>query len=487
MIHVVLNKYREIWALEHAISLLKWDIETYMPPGGVFARSEAVCSLQKIQMAKLRELGRLLEKVDEDRLASDFERGVVRVLKRDVRLAERVPEHVWEELGRYRVRASLAWREAKREADFSRFRPYLEVLVDLIRLIADRISDGRGLYDVLLDLYEEGLTSADFDAIMNELIPGIKAIVEKVLSEGRPTRDELEDVPYNVAGMRQIVFEVARMIGLPLGHKLRIDESPHPFTTHMSIDDVRITVRYEGRDFKNPLLALLHEGGHALYYLLIDSTLEMTPLAKAASLGFSEGLARFWEVVVGKSRAFLSLICPLIRERLGISKDVDCLYRYFNLVKPCLIRVNADELTYNLHIAVRYEIEKKLINGELSVSDIPSAWNDLYEHYLGLRPKDDAEGVLQDIHWALGLFGYFPTYVLGNIIAAMIWKSFPELNADIGASRFWRITEFLRERICKYGATYPPKELLKRAFGVESYDVSAFLEFARWKYLANGI
>ncbi len=379
----------------------------------------------------------------------------------------------------------MVWREARRESNFEKFKPYLSKIVELERVIADKLGYEGHPYNALLDLYEEGFTVNDADNVFNTLLPNLKSILEKVLSESRyPSKHPLEDVPYDVNAMKSINEELLKILDMPVGTRFRMDVSTHPFTTSMSINDVRITTRYEGKDFRSTMFSVIHESGHAMYELMIDPSLEMTPVGRGVSMGVHESQSRFWENVIGRSREFVHLIYPLLKERLPFLKGYgeEDIYKYFNIVRPSLIRVDADEVTYNFHIALRYEIEKGLIAGKLDVSDLPSLWNDFMDKYLGVRPRNDAEGVLQDIHWSQGSFGYFPTYTLGNVIAGMIYAKLPGLRDKVASKRFNEIREFLRDRICKHGAIYPPKELLIRSFN-DTYNPTYLLNYLREKYL----
>ncbi|GAB6947491.1 carboxypeptidase M32 [Vulcanisaeta sp. JCM 16161] len=481
----LLREYKFVWAIDHANSLLGWDLEVNMPIEAASARGEALAYLALIRREYLLRLRDLVNKYEDAKDLTDFEKGVIRVLKRELKYYTSIPPEIIEELNRTTTKAAVVWREAKKESNFEKFKPYLSKIVELERIITDKLGYEGHPYNALLDLYEEGFTVNDADNVFNTLLPNLKSILEKVLSEGRyPSKHPLEEVPYDVNVMKSINEELLRILEMPVGTRFRMDVSAHPFTTSMSINDVRITTRYEGKDFRSTMFSVIHESGHAMYELMIDPSLEMTPVGRGVSMGVHESQSRFWENVIGRSREFVHLIYPLLRERLPFLRDYDEdeVYRYFNIVRPSLIRVDADEVTYNFHIALRYEIEKGLIAGKLDVSDLPSLWNDFMDKYLGVRPRNDTEGVLQDIHWSQGSFGYFPTYTLGNVIAGMIYAKLPGLKDKVAGRRFNEIKEFLRDRICKYGAIYPPKELLMRSFN-DTYNPTYLLNYLREKYL----
>ncbi len=476
----ILREYKKAWSIAYARSLLTWDLETYMPQEGVRARGEAMAYLSTMYRERIMALKDQVEKLEDGDL-DDFGRGVKRVLGREIKYFTAVPPEIDEELNRVTSEAEVAWRRAKKEAKFSEFKPYLDKIVDLERKIAERLGYEGHPYNALLDLYEEGLTVSEVDGVFSYLLPELKQLLEKVRSEGKfPEKHELEEVKYDVEDMRKVNMELIELLGMP-ATRFRIDISPHPFTIRISADDVRITTRYEGRDFRSTMFSVIHESGHAMYELMIDKALDMTPLGQGVSSGIHESMSRFWENVVGRSREFVHWVYPILKKHLKfLRQDEEELYKYFNVVRPSLIRVDADELTYNFHIAVRYEIEKKLISGDISPSDVPSIWDDFMENYLGIRPRDDSEGSLQDIHWSQGSFGYFPTYTIGNVVAGILYWNFP-VREKVREGKLDEIKDYLREKVCKYGATYPPKELLKRSFK-EGYNPRYFVEYLREKY-----
>jgi carboxypeptidase Taq len=272
--------------------------------------------------------------------------------------------------------------------------------------------------------------------------------------------------------------------------RFRVDTATHPFTQAMGLNDIRITTRYEGSDFKRSISSTIHEGGHTLYDLQCNQSLSFSPVEGASSLALHESQSRFWENIIGRSKPFIHSIAPLIRKKLSYTSQAsdEELYLYFNTVKPGYIRVDADEVTYNLHISIRYEIEKKIIGDELTVHEIPEFWNDRMEQLLGIRPTEDSQGALQDTHWSSGLFGYFPTYTLGNLVSAIIASKMREDMKDyeenIRKGDFQPIKEWLRLKIHQYGSVYAPKVLLKNAFN-EGYNPDFFVKYIENKYLGS--
>ncbi len=487
----LLEKYRVLWALGHASSLMGWDSETYMPRDGVEERSVASAELSLLSRRILLEnIAPLVERLVGAEGLNDFERGVVRVLWREVERLRRIPESIQYELAKLRSEAPVVWREARERDDFEKFKPYLSRIVELERQVAELLGYEEHPYDALLDYYEEGLRDRDVKAMFSTLTPAIKRVLERVMGEGYYPREHvLESISYRREAMEAVNREVLDMLGFPWS-KGRLDVSAHPFTVSLGVSDVRITTRYEGVDFRRSLFAVIHEFGHALYDVQVDERFKMTPLARGASLGIHESQSRFWENVIGRSFEFTEVLKPILDKHLNFTRDysVEELYKYFNIVRPSLIRVDADEVTYNLHIYLRYELERMLIANEVKVSDLPELWNEYMDKLLGIRPRSFKEGVLQDIHWSIAAIGYFPTYTIGNILAAQLKA---RLEAELGRlgdlvreRRFDVIREYLRERVHRWGAVYPPRELVIRALG-EPMNPTFFIEYLESKYLRS--
>lgn len=487
-INEILQKYKAIWALNHSSSLMGWDLETYMPEGGAHTRGEAQAQLALLRQKFVIDLRDLIEQAEKGDDLSDFERGVLRVLRRDLKYFTKVPPSLIEELQKITTEGTVAWREARKKSTFGTFKPYLERIVDLKRQEAEKLGYERHPYNALADLYEEGITVDDLDRIFSTLIPNLNRILAKVEEEGNfPAKDSLESKKYEVEAMERVNKKLIEILGMPT-KRFRMDISTHPFTDTIARDDVRITTRYEGRDFRATMFSVIHEAGHAIYELQVDDSLNYTPLAGGVSSGVHESQSRFWENVLGRSSHFASLVLPILKRNLPFLSrySSERIYRYFNMVRPSLIRVDADELTYNFHVALRYDIEKKLIGGELSVSDLPALWNDTIQNYLGVTPKKDSDGVLQDIHWSGGSFGYFPCYSLGNVIAGMVWDSIKKeinLKDAIRRQQFERLKGWLREKVHKWGSTYSPKDLQTRAFG-EAYNPEKLVGYLEEKFLS---
>ncbi len=487
-INGILESYKPVWGLEHVSALLEWDMETYMPLGASKPRGFAQAQTALIKQQRMTGMAGLVAEAEKLRDLNDYEKGVLRVIRRDLDYYMKVPPKLLEDLQRTTTEATVVWRGARRKSDFPMFSGYLEKIVALKRQEAEKLGYEGHPYNALMNRFEEELTTNDVDRIFTPLVPNLKKILSKVLAAGVfPSIHPLESVSYDEAAMRRVNVEVIRLLGMP-EKTFRMDVSTHPFTTSMSVEDVRVTTRYEGKDFKESLYSTVHECGHAIYELQVDPSLDYTPLARATSLGVHESQSRFWENFIGRSREFAKLVHPTLKTNLPFvsTYSEDDVYKYFNAVKPSLIRVDADELTYNFHIVLRYELEKKLISGEVEVSEAPSLWNDLMEKYVGVRPKNDAEGILQDVHWSGGGFGYFPTYSLGNIIAGMFFNRIRkdiDTKDAVAKGELGRIKAWLKEKLHSYGATYSPKDIQRRLFG-EEYNPDWLIKYLEQKYTA---
>jgi carboxypeptidase Taq len=487
----IIQKYRTVWAVAHASSVLNWDFETYMPSEGMMARAIADSELSLLQQRFALSLKELVSQAEkESGSLNDEEKGIVRVLRRLLDYYEKVPPELIQELTKTKTEANQVWRAARKNNDYESFRPQLEKLVELKRKEAEKIGYDKHPYDALLDLNEEGLRTDDMDSIFAKLIPNLKQILLKVKRAGTyPRRHDLESVKYEQAQMESVNKEILKFLAMPVGTRFRMDVSAHPFTIDFALNDVRITTRYEGRDFRASMFSTMHESGHAIYALQVSQDLAYTPIAGGASGGIHESQSRFIENVVGRSREYCKIVTPMLKSKLKFLKKYDSedLYHYFNLVRPSLIRVDADELTYNFHIAIRYQIEKQLFGGEVSVKEMPSIWSEKFKDSLGILPRSDSQGVLQDIHWSMGSFGVFPSYTIGNVVDGMIWNSIGkemDLSKTIRNKDIRKIKDYLGKKIHRWGQTYSPKELLGKEFG-ESYNPDWLVRYLEQKYLGS--
>ncbi|MGI0079611.1 MAG: carboxypeptidase M32 [Nitrososphaerales archaeon] len=482
------EKFKPFWALKRSEALLGWDLEVNMPEKATESRGFIMGQIALLSQEHIARLYPTIDQASKLKDLNDYERGVLRVLEYLRKFYTRIPSSLLEEEQRVSVEATVVWREARKKSDFRAFLPHLEKIIGIKLQEADKLGYEKHPYDALLDLYEEGVTVEDMDAMFSRMIPALKRILEKVSSEKKfLSNHPLEEARYDTEALVRVNRKLTEILGLPK-ERSRMDISTHPFMTSISRDDVRITTRYLGYDFARSTFGTIHESGHAIYELQLNEKFEYTPIGNSASTGFHESQSRFWENIVGRSRAFVSLISPMLKENLSFLapySDED-LFRYFNVLKPQMIRIEADELTYNFHIALRYDLEKKLIAGKIVASELPSIWNDAMDEYLGIRPNDDAEGVLQDVHWGSGGFGYFPTYSLGNIIAGMIWYNMRkdvDLDQTIKSGDLAPIKTWLYERIHKFGAMYTPKALAMKTLG-ESFNPDRLVQYLEWKYLS---
>ncbi|TLX97410.1 MAG: carboxypeptidase M32 [Thaumarchaeota archaeon] len=487
LVRDIMSKYSQVWAINHSMAVLGWDTETHMPEAGATPRGIASGQLAVMVQKATINLDPTVRKAEKAKDLDDMEKGVIRVLRRNLDYFLKVPPKLVDEIQRVTTEATVVWRTARKKSDFKLFRPHLDKIIRLERKVAERLGYEKHPYNALLNLFEEGFTVRDADAVYSRLIPESKKILAKVASARvYPSKHPLESKKYDTAAMERVNEGVLEMLKMPK-EKFRMDVSTHPFTTGIAHDDVRITTRYEGVNFKATLFSTIHESGHAIYDLGIDKKLAYAPTGEGASYGIHESQSRFWENVVGRSREFVHLVNPLLRKNLPFVSgyDEEQLYYYFNTVKKSFIRVEADELTYNFHTALRYEVEKKAIAGEAKTAELPELWNDTFEEYLGMRPKNDAEGLLQDVHWSGGSFGYFATYTLGNVILGMIWHKMKDgelVRGAVGRGDLMELRGWLQREIHRYGSTYAPKELQMRVFG-EAYNPERLLKYLNTKFV----
>ncbi|MEN8171613.1 MAG: carboxypeptidase M32 [Chloroflexota bacterium] len=471
--------------------LLEWDQQVNMPHGGAEARSNQMGTIQRLAHEKLtspavggllKELVTYAENIDPD---SDDAR-LIKVANRDYERAVKVPSEFVTEWTKVTSMAHGVWAEARAENDFSKFQPSLEKIVDMARSYAEFFAPYDHVYDTLLDIYEPGMKTSEVQAIFNALRPEQVALLKKIKGSPQVENDFLYQ-PYDVQKQWDFGVEVITKYGYDW-KRGRQDKSAHPFTTSFSINDVRITTRFEPDYVGSALFSTTHEGGHALYEQGVAQAYERTPLASGASLAIHESQSRMFENLMGRSQSFWTYFYPRLQEffpgQLG-SIDLDAFYKGINKVEPSLIRVEADEATYNLHVMLRLEIEIALIEGKLEVKDLPEAWNSRMEDYLGVTPSNDTEGVLQDVHWSSGLFGYFSTYALGNLISAQLWevmeKDMPRMDEQMSKGEFGDILDWVRQHIHVHGRKYDPGELVQKVTG-SKIDAAAYMRYLTKKY-----
>jgi carboxypeptidase Taq len=485
------SKLRDIVNLNNTAGLLSWDQQTHMPPGGAEARAEQLATLSKIshQMFTSAEIGQLLEDLSGANFDYDSdEAALVRVVRRDYDQARKLPPRLVEEMSRTFSLGQQVWVKARAEKDFSQFQEVLEKIVGLNIQAAEALGYEKEIYDALLDQYEPGIKTSEvakvFAELKAELVPLVRAIVEN----GEPVDDGVLKQAYDETAQWDFSLILLQDIGYDM-RRGRQDKSPHPFTSNFSINDVRVTTRIHRDLFPSSLFTSLHEGGHALYEQNSDQSLEGSPLAGGTSLGVHESQSRLWENVVGRSRAFWQFYYPRLQEYFPEqlkSVSQESFYRAINKVEPSLIRVEADEVTYNLHIFLRFELEQDILNRRLKIADLPEAWNAKMEEYLGIKPPDEALGVLQDIHWAGGAFGYFPTYALGNVISLQFYsqalKDIPDLPEQYSRGEFGPLLDWFRQHIHRHGRKFTATELIERVTGAKSIEAEPYLTYIQQKY-----
>ena len=462
--------------LRNVAQLLDWDQQTMMPPRGAPARAETVGTVQRIshEMFVSDQSGRLIEAAAShlDGAAPDSdEASLVRVVRRRWEKARRVPSELAADLARAASVGQQAWIAARRESDFAGFVPYLERNFELVRRYVDCFDDVESAYDPLLDDYEPGARTAEVARVFNELKTELRGLIAAVADHADRVDDSILHGHFPVDRQRQLVGWLLELMGFDRG-SWRIDDAVHPFATGFGNHDVRITTRWDERFLPTSMYGAMHECGHGLYEEGVAESLQRTPLGHPESLGLHESQSRLWENMVGRGRPFCGVLAPRIAQLFGgpiAHIDGERLYRAVNRVTPSLIRVEADEVTYGLHIVLRFELEQELVDGRLAVRDLPEAWNARYDEYLGVQVPDDAHGVLQDVHWASGLIGYFPTYALGNLIAGQLFQrarlDLPDLDAQLGAGELHALREWLREHVHRHGAKFGTGELLQRVVG----------------------
>jgi carboxypeptidase Taq len=486
----LLERWAEISDLGRARALLAWDERTMMPPGGAAGRAEQIATLVRIRHERITA-ERLWELVGELEAglgdADTVAAATVRAARRDCAKARRVPAELRAERARAASRGETAWAAARESSDLERFLPHLERNVELAREYAACFEPAGHLYDPLLDDFEPGLATATAERLLAELRAGLVPLVA-ALSE-RPAaggEEELLRGSFPPHAQERMLRELTARLPLEPG-RWRLDRTTHPFAASISDGDIRLSTRYEPDDLAFGLFSVLHEAGHGIYEAGIPAELRRGPIGRPASLAFHESQSRLWENWVGRSRPFLRALLPVLRGEFDVFDDVGAeqLYRAANVARPSLIRVEADEVTYNLHIALRFELELGLFEGTLEVADLPAAWIDRTRSYLGLEVPDHANGVMQDVHWAAGEFGYFPTYALGNLIAAQLWEragaELGDLDELIAAGALPELRDWLGERVHRHGARYLPAELAERTLG-GPIEVAPLLDRLRTKY-----
>jgi len=486
------TRLAEINDLESAAALLDWDQNTYMPSGGAPARARQTATLERLAHEKFTDagIGKLLDDLrpyEECAPYDSDEASLIRVTRRDYERAIKVPPAFVAEFSDHRSASFQAWAEARPANDFAKVRPYLEKTLDLSRRLANFFPGYEHIADPLIDYADYGMKAATVRAIFAELreqlVPIVQAITAHPLADDACLRQTFPEAQQWAFGL-----EVVKRFGYDLTRG-RQDKAPHPFTTEFSIGDVRITTRVKENNLGEALFGTMHEAGHGMYEQGVHTDLEGTPLAGGTSSGVHESQSRLWENIVGRSRGFWRFFYPRLQEIFPDQlKDVELetFYRAINKVERSLIRTEADEVTYNLHILLRFDFELRLLEGDLTVRDLPEAWRERFSADLGIIPPDDRDGVLQDIHWyAGGIGGAFQGYTLGNILSAQFFEqaaqAHPEIGNEIEEGKFSTLHNWLKENIYQHGRKYTPSELVERVTG-GPLDIEPYIRYLKGKY-----
>ncbi|MCP4141145.1 MAG: carboxypeptidase M32 [Chloroflexi bacterium] len=481
----------EVADLNAAQAILGWDQQTYMPPGGAEARGHQLATLGSLTHQKFtsEEIGKLLDELKREFADADPDSDEARYIKvaaKDYDQATKVPSEYVARFAQLTARAHESWAKAREASDFSIFQADLEEIVEIRKEYVSFFPPADHPYDTLLDEFEPGMKTAEVQEIFGTM--RVKQVeLLKAIADAKQVDDSFMHVNYPEKQQWDFGVEVATKFGYDW-NRGRQDKSVHPFTTSFGINDVRITTRFMEDFFPSALFGTMHEAGHGLYEMGVNQEYERTPLNGGASLGLHESQSRMYENLVGRSMPFWEHFYPRLQEtfptQLG-NVDLPNFYKGINKVEPSLIRVEADEATYNMHIMLRLELEIAMIEGSVAVKDLPELWNTKFEEYLGITPPNDAEGVLQDIHWSFGGLGYFSTYALGNLVSVQLWEKINEdisdLDEQIRQGKFDTLLSWLRDNVHTHGRKYEPQELVQKVTG-SKITPEPYLRYLESKY-----
>jgi len=494
----LMTKMKDLYLLRSATSIINWDMETYMPPKGIMLRSEQLSQLYKMmhRIVTDPEIEGLLNKIESAaKDLSEVQNRNASIVRRDYDKETKIPEELVAKHAKQQAITVETWKKAKAANDWKMFKPELQKMVDLSRERGEIEAKVKGipiLYDSMLDEFERGLTSEQVTKVFSELRSRLVPLTKKCAdaSEGLDTSFLDRMVSFDI--QRKIATDLSNLIGYDTVSEQaggRIDEVEHPFTTGY-YDDVRITVKYHEDNVSSAIYAILHEGGHALYEQNLNQEWKYTPVGQNASYGIHESQSRFIENMIGRSPEFLKFYLPKLNEFTGGTfSDIDetTFIKAMNLVEPSLIRIEADEVTYSLHIIIRFEIERDLFSDKVTVDELPQVWNEKYKEYLGVDVPDDTNGVLQDTHWASGYYGYFPSYALGNIYDGMFLdklnKDVPEWTSKLEKGDLLPSIEWMAKNVHSLSALYDPADLMEKVTG-SKLTAKPFLDYVESKYSA---
>ncbi len=481
----------EIGHLRNAMAVLDWDVQVNMPPGGAQARADQLGCLARLSHTQFTsdKTRALLEAAEEEAKGFSLDSDEARLagnVRHDFDKAIKLPAELAGEISSHATVTEGVWKRARADNDFTAFAPSLKKSFDLTRQVAECLGYEDDLYDPLLDNFEPGMKTAAVEKIFSELKPHLIELTRAISAKDANKDRSLPAGPFPAAVQNEVTLRIVQAIGYDVSRG-RQDQAAHPFCTSFSRDDVRITTRFDEKSLEMALYASLHEAGHALYEQGIPAEYDNSPLGGAASMGFHESQSRMWENMVGRSLPFISFVLPKLKKAFPVLSGYSAnrFHRAVNRVEPSFIRVEADEVTYNLHIMLRFEMERELLSGRLAVTDAPEAWNARMKEYLGVTPPDHSSGILQDVHWAGVLIGYFPTYALGNLLSAQLWstvrKSVPDVEKLFECGEFEPLLDWLRENVHHQARRLKPGELIKRAMG-EDLSPKYYVDYLKTKY-----
>lgn len=477
--------------LNAAAALLSWDQRTYMPTAGAAGRAEQLATLQRLshEFFTSDEIGKLLEELAPlaDNDAESDDACLVRRTTRDYNKSRKLPPEFVADWARARTLANKAWEEARRTSNLQEFQPHLDKAFEFAKRSAEYLGYDEHPYDALLDQFEPGMTTAQVRTLFKELKEGTVPLLKSIVESGVEVDDSILHQPFDETKQEQFGVEVTERFGYDWTRG-RQDRTTHPFAIGFHVDDVRITTRFYPDFLNAALFGTMHESGHAMYEQGVSRSLARTPLARGASLGVHESQSRMWENLVGRSRQFWSAnyarLQELFPDQLG-NVDLETFYRAINKVQPSFIRVEADELTYNLHIMLRFELETAMLEGSLKAADLEEAWNGQMQELLGITPPTPAKGILQDMHWSSGLIGYFPTYTIGNVLSVQLWecalRDHPSIPEDMARNEFGKLFQWMREHVHQHGRKFLPNELVKKATG-QPLTATPYLNYLHTKF-----
>lgn len=482
--------------LHGAMGVLGWDEQTKMPRGGAKARGERMATLGRMshEMFISDETGRLIEDAEKDLDGLDFdsdEASLVRFARRDFDRSRVISPELLADAIRARTAGYHAWIDAKANQDFPAFLPVMEKLLEINHRFVEAYRtldpDAAEDYDLLLENFEPGLTSKEIEAVFAVVRERTVPLVEQVKANAGKVDDSILHGYFPQDAQERLSRKVLLQLGFDDRH-WRLDETHHPFASSMAIEDIRITTRYIPELLGSALFGSMHEFGHGLYERQVSPSLERTPLARGVSMAWHESQSRMWENLVGRGRAYWEWGINPLREEFGEvvgNATPEDVYRAVNKLEPSLIRVEADELTYNLHIILRFELERDMLDGKVELRDLPEVWNDRMMEYLGVDVPNASVGVLQDVHWSSGLFGYFPTYALGNVLSLMLWdrinREIPDLDDRFRAGEFGPLRDWLGENVHSHGSKFLPKDLMERVLGTRELDPQPLVTYLEGK------